>query len=149
MKMLARNFFFVVFSIMCLWLWSYSPIILSIFLLFSIYQVLFFKYSTIIVFQDKILYQLKNLVNFNSTILELHYNQLIELSFSKSEIDYFDANKISLIEILFPSKENEVIVFYANGQKKTLSWRGNVLEVQIACEKANEIIKLEYNRPRF
>ena len=81
--------------------------------------------------------------------MELHYNQLIELSFSKSEIDYFDANKISLIEILFPSKENEVIVFYANGQKKTLSWRGNVLEVQIACEKANEIIKLEYNRPRF
>ena len=149
MKMLLRTVMFGGFLLISLYFWSAAPIFFSFLIAFSVFQILLYKYSTIIVYKDKITYQNKNLLNADSEFGTLNYNELYELYFSPSEIDGSDLFVHGLIAALFPRKKNEIIAIFSDEKKKTMRWNGNVLEVQNACEKAHEIISQEFNRPKF
>ncbi|MDX1349181.1 MAG: hypothetical protein R3279_02975 [Putridiphycobacter sp.] len=149
MKMLARNVVFVILIIISLTFFYAIPFILFGLMVFSVFQILFYRYSTIIVFENKLTYKLKNSLNVKSTFIELQFSEIEEIIFSKSEINLLVPKNSLLLELLFPPKENEVIVAFTNRQRKVLRWRGNVLEVQIACERANELIHANFNHPRF
>lgn len=148
-KMLFRTFLFGAFLFPGIYFWYEAPLFFSFLIAFSAYQLFLFRYSTIIVYKDRITYENKNLLNAGTEFGTLNYAELYEISFSPSEIDGDDLFVHGIIAILFPMKKNEIVVIFSNNERKILRWGGNVLEVQIACEKANEIIVQEFNRPQF
>jgi hypothetical protein len=148
-KMLFRSVFFVGLLIVCAYFWEAAPIFFSIGIVFCLYQILLYKYSSIIVFRDKITYQNKNLVNAGTEVGTINYREVYGLEFSPSEVDGIDFFINGLLAVLFPLKKNEVTVMFTDNKNRTMRWGGNVYEVQVACEKANEIISQEFNRPQF
>lgn len=148
-KMFFRTILFGGFLFLGIYFWLEAPIVFSVLIGFSFFQLFLFKYSTIIVYKDRITYQNKNLLNAATEFGTLNYNELYELFFSPSEVDGGDLFANGILAVLFPMKKNEIVVVFSNDERKIMRWGGNVLEVQTACEKANEIISQEFNRPRF
>lgn len=148
-KMIFRTLLFGGFLLLGIYFWYEAPLFFSFLIAFSAYQLFLFRYSTIIVYKDRITYQNKNLLNAGTEFGTLNYAELYEIYFSPSEIDGDDMFVHGIIAVLFPMKKNEIVVIFSNNERKTMRWGGNVLEVQEACEKANEIISQEFNRPQF
>ncbi len=148
-KMLFRILFISALSIISIFLWTNSPILFSGLIVFSLYQTLTYKYSTIIVYEDRLTYCNKSILNIQTEIVTIHYKDIYEIHFNASEVSLAEINRAGLLALFFPSSKNEVTIWFTNEKRHTAFWGGNVLEIQIACEKANELIALNFNRPKF
>jgi hypothetical protein len=148
-KMLFRILLFGALILITVIFWNKAPIFLSFIIGFSFYQILFFKFSTLIVYKDRIHYLNKNILNVGTERGILKYSEIYELIFTPSEVNEAALFTHGILAGIIQGKKNEITVAFTDNKSRTMHWGGHVYEIQIACEKANEIIAREFNRPKF
>ena len=151
-RIIIRAILYGIISVIAIAMWSYSPYICVGILVLSFIQIFLSKYSRMVVYEDRVQYEIRNLLGINTEKGTFHFQDMEALEYIPVKVDW-NAMHFGYGLIPFLSrhhgKETQLWAYFVNGKRKMIRWRGSLLEIQEACEKANRIISLKFNRPKF
>jgi hypothetical protein len=149
MKILFKTALFIPLILICLYFWDSNPYLFSILILIFLYQILFYKFSKLELYEDQLVLESKTLVGTHKKRTVFSFDKVYSFEFIPYKPNFLRFIIFGLLGFLYPTDKNQIRANFTNNQFKRYHWGGNNYEVQIACEKANEIIQMNFNRRKF